>query len=86
MLTCSICGCAYLPAGRWHNDWCPGCAVNFSQSQELRLQGGQPTARQVLEAAVATPLTPRQRTAMERLHAHWEAEAQRRLAEEEAAR
>lgn len=82
MLICTICGCAFMPASRWWLDWCVECDVrNFHGSQELRLYEGQPPAREVLEAAVVTPLTTRQRTAMERLHAHWEAEARRRVAE-----
>lgn len=82
-LLCSVCGDAFLPvATGWWEDWCQDCTErNFSQVLELRLHEAQPTAREALEAAACTPLTTRQRSHMERLHAHWEAEARRRMAD-----
>jgi hypothetical protein len=58
MVSCSICGEAFWPTGLWREEWCSGCAVNFKDSQELRLhdEGPPPTDRQraaALRLAVA---------------------------------
>jgi hypothetical protein len=67
MVSCSICGEAFWPAGLWREEWCAGCAVNFKDSQELRIHDE------------SVPITERQRSAALRLataHAR-EAEHQR---------
>jgi hypothetical protein len=81
MCVCSICGAPYEPT-RWRFDWCAPCTeLNFASSIDVRLHDELAPAREALEAAVSVPLTTRQRSHLQRLHAHWEAEARRRVAE-----
>jgi hypothetical protein len=54
MVICSVCGVEFIPIGRWKDDWCSDCAVNFAASQELRVEE-------------AVSLTPRERAAIELL-------------------
>lgn len=83
MLICGICGCAYLPRGRWSQDWCGSCTdLNFAEAQELRLH--DPSVDALREAThqhyeadcrAAWPPTPRQIEARRRIVARWRREA-----------
>jgi hypothetical protein len=51
MITCTVCGEAYWPTGRWREDLCDPCyAANFAASQELRVQHAPVTDAQRLDA------------------------------------
>lgn len=59
MVECSICGESFWPTGRWREDWCAACAINFRNSDELRIHAEiEPTS---------LTLTPRQVQAMRRI-------------------
>jgi hypothetical protein len=63
MAICTVCGCAYLPRGRWREDWCSGCAVNFAASEEPRLDDAP--------VPEAVPPTHRQVETMRRMAVRW---------------
>jgi hypothetical protein len=84
-LTCTVCGEAYLPVGRWRDETCQPCfEQNFAASEELRLhQRPHPDPehdaqyrRNVEEFRAAFPLTPRQQEAMRRIAEGWLADSQ----------
>jgi hypothetical protein len=60
MVECSICGESFWPSGRWREDWCAACAINFKASEELRLHGE-------IEPGGSLTLSPRQVQAMRRI-------------------
>jgi hypothetical protein len=56
MVVCTVCGDAFWPTARWHDETCQPCFdMNFAAAQELRVHEGD------------APPTDRQRTALERL-------------------
>jgi len=56
MIQCAMCGDLYWPTGRWRADICAWYFdAHCAASQELRVEEG-------------VPLTPRQRTALARIH------------------
>lgn len=84
-IACTVCGLWYYTEDRDTLDICPDCVSRNFAGIHPPLDPCAPTAREALSAYVssARQLTPRQVDAMRAIHARWEAEATRRLAEEE---